>query len=256
MSNSYPERSKATVLPAFETLFNRSDYASGRRPVTERKSARRRRGSRSGWSRVRFAAALLVMLASFVGGPNAALAAAAQHHDQVPGFYRLKVGDLEVTALLDGPAVLDLHWLTGEKATLDGVVKALHEDPHMLDAADTGFLVNTGQATNPSRCGLRHLVWWGSVRALGREPPQSRLHTGRSRPCFGHSPPLRSRRRPHDSGRKSRLSKCRVLRREGRKRLLAVAGNRCQGAEGCATVLPECPSHCGPLHQGRQVAHV
>src|SRR6266436_1134753 len=51
---------------------------------------------------IRFAATLLAVLASFVGGPNAALAAAAQHHDQVPGFYRLKVGDLEVTALYDG----------------------------------------------------------------------------------------------------------------------------------------------------------
>src|SRR5713101_8789350 len=84
---------------------------------------------------MRIAAALLVALASFVAVPNAALAAAPQHHDQVPGFYRLKVGDLEVTALFDGPAIVDLHWLTVEKATLDGVVEALHEDPHMLDAA-------------------------------------------------------------------------------------------------------------------------
>src|ERR1700674_5338752 len=80
---------------------------------------------------IRFAAALLVALASFVAAPNAAPATAPQHHDQVPGFYRLKVGDLEVTALLDGPAMLDPGWLTGEKASLDGVVKALHEDPHM-----------------------------------------------------------------------------------------------------------------------------
>ena len=50
---------------------------------------------------MRFAAALLAALASFVAGPNAALAAAPQHHDQAPGFYRLKVGDLEVTALFD-----------------------------------------------------------------------------------------------------------------------------------------------------------
>ena len=47
---------------------------------------------------IRFAAALLAALVIFVASPNAALAAAAQHHDQVPGFYRLKVGDLEVTA--------------------------------------------------------------------------------------------------------------------------------------------------------------
>ena len=94
---------------------------------------------------MRFAAVLMVALASFIATPNAAPATAPEHHDQVPGFYRLKVGDLEVTALLDGPAILDPHWLTGEKATLDGVVKALHEDPHMLDAAVTGFLVNTGK---------------------------------------------------------------------------------------------------------------
>src|SRR6202171_1572259 len=92
-----------------------------------------------------FAAALLVALASLVGVLTPALAAAPQHHDQVPGFFRLKVGDLEVTSLFDGPAVVDTHWLTGKKATLNGVVKALHDDPHVLDAADTGFLVNSGK---------------------------------------------------------------------------------------------------------------
>jgi hypothetical protein len=43
---------------------------------------------------VRFAATLLAALLIFVARPNAALAAAPQHHDQVPGFYGLKVGDL------------------------------------------------------------------------------------------------------------------------------------------------------------------
>ena len=56
-----------------------------------------------------FAAALLAALASFVAGPT--LAAAPQHHDQAPGFYRMKVGDLEVTALFDGTGVFDPHWL-------------------------------------------------------------------------------------------------------------------------------------------------
>jgi len=59
----------------------------------------------------RFAAALLAALASFVAGPNAAQSAAPQHHAQAPGFYRLKVGDLEVTALYDGTGVFDPHWL-------------------------------------------------------------------------------------------------------------------------------------------------
>ena len=92
-------------------------------------------------SAIRFAGALLAALASFGGGPNAAQAAAPQHHDQVPGFYRLKVGDFEVTALYDGTGVFDPHWLNGTKATSDGVGKSLRQDPHMLDVADTGFLV-------------------------------------------------------------------------------------------------------------------
>src|SRR6202048_2175771 len=92
----------------------------------------------------RFAAVLVAALAGLVAVPNAALAAPHQHHDQVPGFYRLKVGDLEVTALFDGPGVFDVNWLNGEK-TRDGVRKALHDDPHMLDVADTGYLVNTGK---------------------------------------------------------------------------------------------------------------
>src|SRR5580658_4320219 len=179
MSNSYSERSRATALAAFETLCHRGGYAGRRRPVAELKPARRRHGSRRGWSTVQFAATLLLMLASFVAGPRLALAAAAQHHDQVPGFYRLKVGDLEVTALLDGPAVLDLHWLTGEKATLDGVVKALHEDPHILDAADTGFPVNTGKQLILVDAGsgtwfgggaYGHLV--GNLRSAGYTPEE------------------------------------------------------------------------------------
>src|SRR6202163_852743 len=92
-----------------------------------------------------FAAAILAALASLVGVLTPALAAAPQHHDQVPGFFRLKVGDLEVTALFDGPAVADPHWLHGKKATLDGCLKALQTNPQMMDAADTGYLVNTGR---------------------------------------------------------------------------------------------------------------
>jgi glyoxylase-like metal-dependent hydrolase (beta-lactamase superfamily II) len=93
---------------------------------------------------VSFAAGLLAVLASLAADPIPALAAAPQHRDQVPGFFRMKIGDLEVTSLFDGFAVFDTHWLTGNKARLDGVVTALQTDPHLLDAADTGFLVNTG----------------------------------------------------------------------------------------------------------------
>src|SRR5712692_9955065 len=114
---------------------------------------------------MRFAAALLAALAIFVAGPNAALDAARQHHDQVPDFYRLKVGDLDVTALFDGTGVFDSQWLNGTKATMDGVVKALHEDPHMLDVVDSGFLVNTGKQLILVDAGAG--AWWGGG-ALGR----------------------------------------------------------------------------------------
>src|SRR3977135_2795338 len=112
-----------------------------------------------------FAAALLVALASLVAAPNAALAAAPQHHDQGPGVYRLMVGDIEVTALFDGSAVFDPHWLNGKKVTMDGVVKALHEDPHMLDVVDSGFLVKTGKQLILGDAGAG--TWWGG-QALGR----------------------------------------------------------------------------------------
>src|ERR1700694_2237320 len=112
-----------------------------------------------------FAAALLVALASFVASPNAALTQAPQHHDQVSGFYRQKVGDLEVTALFDGHAVFDPHWLNGTKATMDGVGEALHEDPRLLDVSDEGFLVNTGKQLILVDAGAG--TWWGGG-VLGR----------------------------------------------------------------------------------------
>jgi glyoxylase-like metal-dependent hydrolase (beta-lactamase superfamily II) len=128
---------------------------------------------------MRFTAALLAALVSFVAGPNAALPAAPQHHDQAPGFYRLKVGDLEVTALFDGFGVFGPHWLNGTKATMDGVVKALHEHPHMLDVADAGFLVNTGKQLILVDAGAG--TWWGggafgrlagSLRSAGYTPEE------------------------------------------------------------------------------------
>ncbi len=111
------------------------------------------------------APALLAALAGFAAVPNVALAAAPQHHDQVPGFYRLKVGDLEVTALYDGTGVFDPHWLNGTKATMDSVAKALQEDPHTLDIVDMGFLVNTGKQLILVDAGAGS--WWGGA-ALGR----------------------------------------------------------------------------------------
>jgi glyoxylase-like metal-dependent hydrolase (beta-lactamase superfamily II) len=123
--------------------------------------------NRNGLNRnlMRFAAALVAVLASLVAGPNAVPATAPSHHDQAPGFYRLKVGDLEVTALYDGTRAFDSQWLNGTKATMDGVAEALQEDPHMLDVVDSGFLVNTGKQVILVDAGAG--TWWGGA-ALGR----------------------------------------------------------------------------------------
>src|ERR1700680_768989 len=128
---------------------------------------------------LRFAVALLAALASFVAVPNAALDAAPQRHDQAPGFYRVKVGDLEVTALFDGHGVFDAGWLNGTKATMDGVANALHEDPRLLDVSDEGFLVNTGKQLILVDAGAG--TWWGggvlghlagSLRSAGYTPEE------------------------------------------------------------------------------------
>jgi len=112
---------------------------------------------------------IAIILAGFLSismfGPISALADAPQHHDQAPGFYRMKVGDLEVTALFDGTGAFDPQWLNGTTATMDGVLKGLREDPHMLDVADTGFLVNTGKQLILVDAGAG--AWWGGG-AMGR----------------------------------------------------------------------------------------
>jgi glyoxylase-like metal-dependent hydrolase (beta-lactamase superfamily II) len=128
---------------------------------------------------MRFAASLVAALSSLVAGSPPALASALQIHDQAPGYFRLKVGDLEVTALYDAAAVFELPWLKGKKATMDGVAKALNQDPHLLDAADLGFLVNTGKQLILVDAGAG--TWYGgeafgrlagSLRSAGYTPEQ------------------------------------------------------------------------------------
>src|SRR5258708_25469108 len=91
----------------------------------------------------------------------------------------MKVGDLEVTALLDGGTAFDPHWLTAKKVTMDRVERALKEDPRLLDTGDTGFLVNTGQQLILIDAGAGS--WFGggtlrrfvvSLRSAGYAPEQ------------------------------------------------------------------------------------
>ena len=117
-----------------------------------------------GYSKL-IAAALVMALAGSIAGPSPAAAAAPQHHDQAPGFYRLKVGGLEVTALNDGAGTFEPHWLTGKKAVMAHVEESMHEDPHLLDVGNAGFLVNTGKQLILVDAGTG--TWWGGG-AFGR----------------------------------------------------------------------------------------
>jgi glyoxylase-like metal-dependent hydrolase (beta-lactamase superfamily II) len=145
---------------------------------TERYTIIRKEGKEAEYMKSRSSQMIMAaVLAMLLASPNAALAASPQHHDQAPGFARLKVGDLEVTSLFDASTVFDLHWLNGEKATLDDITKALHQDPHLLDTVDSGFLVNTGKQMILIDAGEG--TWWGppgrvadSLRSAGYTPEQ------------------------------------------------------------------------------------
>jgi hypothetical protein len=84
---------------------------------------------------------LVLMLLALLGGlimlqqGAAAAQPAAQSETQVPGFYRVKVGAFEVTALCDGAGVFSPNYLHGPPPKLQRIIERLHADPH-LSAGD------------------------------------------------------------------------------------------------------------------------
>jgi len=109
--------------------------------------------------------AAAILLGISLAGPTSARAAAPQHHDQVPGFQRLAVGDLEVTSLYDGGGQFEPRWLNGRKKVMTAVASTVQKEPHFLDGAESGFLVNTGKQVILVDAGAGQ--WWGGG-ALGR----------------------------------------------------------------------------------------
>jgi len=73
------------------------------------------------------------VLAGSAAQTNTVRAAATPAPWSGAGFYRMRVGDLEVDGSTRRSAVFDLHWLTARKVVMDGVERALREDPHLLD---------------------------------------------------------------------------------------------------------------------------
>ena len=89
------------------------------------------------------------------GAPaSPAKAAAPPAGKQAPGFYRYKVGDIEVTAVTDGANVFPLPDSFVVNAKKDEVAAALaagHRDPATVTVPYTPIVVNTGARRRGAR---------------------------------------------------------------------------------------------------------
>ena len=87
--------------------------------------------------------ALAILIGSTIA-LNAAHAAAPQVKTQAPGYYRLMLGDFEVTVLRDGSLSLPASILTNttEAETEKALARNFQKSP--FDASDNAFLINTG----------------------------------------------------------------------------------------------------------------
>jgi glyoxylase-like metal-dependent hydrolase (beta-lactamase superfamily II) len=74
-----------------------------------------------------------------------ALAAAPLARTQAPGYYRLQVGDFEVTALSDGTIPLNASDLLNEPAAHTDDVLAQHHQGSPVETSVNAYLVNTGK---------------------------------------------------------------------------------------------------------------
>lgn len=112
-------------------------------------------------------------------GSTVAMAGAPQQKTQAPGYYRLMIGDIEVTTLNDGifpmPVGKLLTNITPEQ--LDAALsQSFLKDP--VDASVNGFLINTGAklVLVDAGCGttmgptVGHLL--ANLRAAGYQPEQ------------------------------------------------------------------------------------
>lgn len=127
----------------------------------------------------RIVIAATAFLGTSLAVPLSAWGDAPQRRDQVPGFYRFNVGDLEVTSLYDGAGTFDLHWLTGKDNIMVAVGNMVKKEPHLLDGSEAAFLVNTGKKLILVDAGSGQ--WFGggrfgrlekSLRSAGYSPEQ------------------------------------------------------------------------------------
>ena len=95
--------------------------------------------------RIRGLACAAIVAAMAIGGTLAAQAGAPMRKAQAPGYYRIMVGDFEVTALLDGTAKLPFRDFMNDitPAQLEhALARDFLRDP--VEVSVNAFLVNTG----------------------------------------------------------------------------------------------------------------
>ena len=84
-------------------------------------------------------------IATLVAHVPVAHAEAPLRPHQVPGYYRLMVGDFEVTALYDGGAGIDSALLRGNAQQIRALLRrSMYDDPTDVLGSVAGYLVNTG----------------------------------------------------------------------------------------------------------------
>ncbi|MCF6369689.1 MBL fold metallo-hydrolase [Rhizobium halophilum] len=95
---------------------------------------------------VLLSASTLATVAAIAGAPSLTFAAAPKQYFQSPGFYRMALGDLEITALLDGTLPLPLPEMYRDVAAEDAA-QLLHEAYRDIptDTSVNAFLVNDGE---------------------------------------------------------------------------------------------------------------
>ncbi|MDH4561927.1 MBL fold metallo-hydrolase [Pseudomonas sp. BN411] len=124
--------------------------------------------------------AALALALPFAAPITAQAAPVAKQQTQVPGFYRMAVGDLEVTALYDGYVDLGTNLLKGASAEdiQSLLARMFIESSKGVQTAVNAYLVNTGKQlvlvdTGSSKCfGPTLGGILGNLKAAGYQPEQ------------------------------------------------------------------------------------